>query len=75
MGAIMAEQEHHVVISRKWGNPIINVFITDESISMTMTMDDFTRALAQELNRPPEYIASKVAGILDEMKQSSAKTR
>lgn len=37
------------VISRKWNNPQFKYVITDEDMSCEMNLDDFIRALKQEI--------------------------
>jgi hypothetical protein len=37
-----------VVVSRKWHEPFIRVDVTEIGIGVTMTLDDFVRALAIE---------------------------
>lgn len=52
----------HVVISRDWDNPQINIDITDESIGIKMRLDDFIPALVAELDA-----AALVAGMVTEI--------
>ena len=40
-----------VTISRKWNNPRIETAITEESISLQISMDDFIAALKQEIGK------------------------
>lgn len=41
-----------VVISRYWNNPSITVKVTDDSISLEFSMDDFIAALLSEMKHP-----------------------
>lgn len=41
-----------ITILRKWNNPTIQIQVTDESIDLTMTLDDFILALADEVAEP-----------------------
>ena len=38
-----------VTISRHWNKPFIKVVVTDEDISLTITMDDFIDAVKKEI--------------------------
>jgi hypothetical protein len=39
----------YITISKKWNNPQITIEITDDGISLSMSMEDFKEALLQEM--------------------------
>lgn len=41
-----------ITILRRWNNPNIQIQVTDQSIELTMTLDDFILALADEVAEP-----------------------
>lgn len=48
-----------VVIARKWNSPHITATITNEEISLTMSLADFVFALAEEVGSPTFIITKK----------------
>lgn len=45
-------QRSAVVISRHWDNPQITVTITNLSISLEMSLEDFINGLAEDISHP-----------------------
>lgn len=41
-----------VTIMRKWNNPKIEISVTHEAIGITMSLDDFIKALTDEVAEP-----------------------
>lgn len=42
----------HVLVSRVFGQPIINVGISQDRIAIDMTLDDFLAAVAEQYGNP-----------------------
>lgn len=41
-----------VVISRRWDNPTINVYLEKEEIKLEMSLDDYIKAILTEIGSP-----------------------
>ena len=54
-----------VTIIRKWNNPTIHVWASDEEIGMQMDLIDFVKALAAEVGSPTMVLTKKQ--LLDKM--------
>lgn len=46
----------HVRISREWHNPTIRIVVTDDSIGISMPLDDFILAMNEEYGNPAATI-------------------
>lgn len=55
----------HVVISRDWHNPTIKIVVTDDSIGISMPLDDFILAVSEEYGNPAATLtkAKHLAGL------------
>lgn len=71
-----------VTVSRKWDNPNIKTTITDESISLEMSMEDFKTAMLIEIGSVTTILTreqfkkrfdSAVVAVLQGIKEESAK--
>ena len=51
-----------ITIVRKWNNPAIEISITNESIALSMKLDDFIQALTDEVAEEVAIELSKSAG-------------
>lgn len=52
----------HVTILRRWGNPVIEIEVTGEDISLRIGLDDFIKALTDEVAEPIVRQAVMAAG-------------
>lgn len=71
-----------VVVSREWHNPNIRMVVNPRGINISMSVDDFILALAEEVGSPTmiltratllKKIQAASVSILDEMKHESKK--
>lgn len=71
-----------VTISRYWNQPYIKINVTDESISLSISMDDFLSAVKKEIgsvrwvvkDETFEYRLDKaVRSVLEKIKEESVK--
>jgi len=46
-----------MVISRYWNSPLITVVVSDEKIEVQMTVENFLKAIVQEIPHPSITIA------------------
>lgn len=64
-----------VVVSRKWQQPAIEAFVSDEEIGANMDLNDFIQALVQELDPANTDLAEQLKfasiAVLDEMKKAT----
>lgn len=51
-----------ITICRKWNNPQISINLTNEAISLEMSLDDFLVALADEVAEPLVNTIAQEAG-------------
>lgn len=49
-----------VVISRRWGNPKIDISVTGEGISMEMNLTEFVESVASEMGNPTMLVTNKM---------------
>lgn len=49
-------QKSRIVISRHWNNPAIKIDVTDESITVMMSMQEFLDALCTEIGNPASML-------------------
>ena len=70
-----------VVVSRKWDNPRIDVWFTQEEIGIHMELDSFINAIVAECGNPTllltnaqlaERVYTAVLRVVDEMKAATA---
>ena len=52
----MTRGKHAIVISRDWHNPTIKIDVTEEGISIGMSLADFLAAIAEEYGNPARTI-------------------
>jgi hypothetical protein len=71
-----------VTISRYWNRPEINITVNDELISLNMKMDDFIKALKEEIGSVTwtfrdktfnETIDNAVQSVIKKVKEESVK--
>lgn len=71
-----------VTISRYWNRPEINITVNDESISLNMKMDDFIKALKEEIGSVTwtfrdktfnETMDNAVQSVIKKVKEESVK--
>lgn len=71
-----------VTISRYWNNPEINTSVTNESISLTISLEDFIAALKHEIGSVTTTLTQKgfstqldnaVHNVLEKVKEESKK--
>jgi hypothetical protein len=71
-----------VTISRYWKNPKISTVVTDDSISLTISLDDFIAALKSEIGSVTSTFTQKtfeskvdaaVSAVLEKVKEESIK--
>lgn len=51
-----------VTIMRRWNNPRIEIMVSNEAIALTMTLEDFVRALTDEVAERVVVEAVQAAG-------------
>jgi hypothetical protein len=51
-----------ITILRKWNNPNIEISVSNEAIGLSMTLDDFIRALTDEVAEPLVRLIAADAG-------------
>jgi hypothetical protein len=56
--AAMKFEKTVITIGRKWNNPRIMVWVTDEEIGLGLSLDDFLIALAAEIGNPATLLTS-----------------
>lgn len=73
-----------VFVSRKWHEPKINVEITDKVIGITMSIEDYHKALIAEIGNPSLIVTKKALEtkmnkackiIVEEMKNQTARSK
>lgn len=64
---------HLVAVSRKWHEPFIRVDVTEIGIGITMTLEDFVLALAQEAKVAPDTLLPAADRVVAGMKKETAK--
>jgi hypothetical protein len=47
-----------VTVSRKWHEPQIRVWVSQEEIGMSMWLDDYLKALAKEVGNPATLLTN-----------------
>lgn len=62
-----------VTIMRKWHEPFIRIDVTEIGIGITMTLDDFVLALAQEAKVVPDTLLPAADRVVTGMKKETAK--
>ncbi len=71
-----------VTISRHWNKPYIQVNVTDESISLSITLDDFLSAVKKEIGSVRWVVKDEtfelrldkaVKSVLEKIKEESVK--
>jgi hypothetical protein len=68
-----------LTISREWHNPQIKTTITNQAISLEMSIEDFEKALVAELGKihvtmsMDKKIKKAIQAVIDGVKQESAK--
>jgi hypothetical protein len=69
-----------VTISRRWNNPKVETVITDDSISLTISIEDFATALKKEVGSVTwkigtidAQIDAAIDRVLEGVKEESAK--
>lgn len=71
-----------VTISRHWNNPLIKIAVTNEDISLSITLDDFINAVKQEIGSIRWVVKNETFGyrldlavkrVVDKVKEESVK--
>lgn len=62
-----------VVVSRKWHEPFIRVDVTQVGVGVTMTLEDFVRALATESGTDMGALLHAGDKVVSAMKQETSR--
>jgi hypothetical protein len=74
-------KNHNIVISRYWHRPKIDVFLMREGIAIEFTVEDFIKAIAEEIGSPTLILKQKTiqdklidaaAQVLEKAKEASS---
>lgn len=67
----MIEEKQTLVIAREWTNPQIHVWISEETIGMRMSAEDYLKALAEEIGNPTMLVTK--AALLEKLQQANSR--